>query len=174
MCIQSIWLPILHRIIPSDGQYWRNWEQVHYEKKEEEEEKKIGSLTSPSRYNHMMSTFVHSHFLFPSSFFIYWWVIDTDRLLFYPPVLHLPREKPLAFNAIPARVRLYSHRLHDYFPPVSLFFSLCLESVCVCVSGYRSWPSHMCVNVARVDQCKKEKTEKKKKKFCSSALPPRS
>jgi hypothetical protein len=62
------------------------------------------------------------HLLTLTFSFLYWWAIDTDRLLFC--FVLLTYERPLAFNAIPARVRLHSHRLHDYFTPVSLL-SVC-------------------------------------------------
>ncbi len=54
----------------------------------------------------------------------------------------------------------------DYMITLLLsLFSQC--ALCVCV-WLQSWPSHLCVNVGRVDQYKKEKTGKKKK-FRSSA-----
>jgi hypothetical protein len=53
----------------------------------------------------------------------------------------------------------------DYMITLLLsLFSQC--AVCVCL---KICPSHLCVNVGRVDQYKKEKTGKKKKKFFSSA-----
>lgn len=92
--------------------------------------KEIVSLTRPA-CNHMVSTFVHSHFLFFFSL-LYLRVIDTDRLLF-SPVLVLTYERPLVFNPISAPVRLHSHRLHNHLASVFLLlFRLIRECVCVC------------------------------------------
>lgn len=124
-------------------------------------------LTSPV-YNHMMSTFVHSHFF--SLFFLYsLFVIDTNSLLlsFF---LFFSYERPLAFNAMPARMRLHLRRLRDYFTCasiLSLYPTQKRACVCVCLL---SCPSYMCVNVGRVDQHKKEKPEKKKKRFARPLL----
>jgi hypothetical protein len=120
----------------------------------------------PWLHPHITTWCRHLFTLTFSFFFLYWSVIDTDKLLFYP-VLLLTYERPLAFNAIPARVRLHSHRLHDYFTPVSLLLlCLMLVSVCVCL---KSCPSHLCVNVGRVDQYKKKGKNREGKKFFSSA-----
>ncbi len=125
-------------------------------KRERERVSLLQKRLSPWLHPHITTWCRHLFIL--TFFFMYWWVIDTNRLLFYP-VLLLTYERPLAFNIILARVRLHSHRLHDYCAPVSLF-SFCLMRVCVWV---QSWPSHLCVSVGRVDQYEKEKPGKKKK-----------
>jgi hypothetical protein len=110
-------------------------------------------LTPSSTSNHMMSTFVHSHLL---SSFLHSSVIDTDRVLLL--VHSFSYERPLAFNIMPARMRLHLRRLRDYFTSVSIL-SLYPTHMCVCLL---SCPSYMCVNVGRVNQYEKKKLRRKK------------
>ena len=59
---------------------------------------------------------------------------------------------------MPARVRLHLRRLRDYFAclyPLTISY----EYECVCLL---CCPSHLCVDVGRVDEYEEKKTEKKK------------
>ncbi len=114
----------------------------------------------------MMSTFVHFHLL---SSFLHSSVINTDRLLLLlAPSFSRSYERPLAFNIMPARMRLHLRRLRDYFTSVSIL-SLYPTHVCVCAC--------MFVELSFVYVCQRrtsksvwrEKNREEKKKFRSSA-----
>jgi len=118
------------------------------------------SLTPPA-YNHMMSTFVHSHFL--SFFFVF--ICNRHRQaasLFFLFFLFLMKGHWRSMWCPHECVCICVDYVITLLLSLSFHYIRC---VCVCLS---SCPSCMCVNVGRVDQYEKKKP-RRKKKFRSSA-----